>query len=84
DVLDRLNRWLYSPRSPLNWFTKRRRMKIVPHKPDNAEAGERLLNQSGIGLVELNSDGSPKRVIQLTATGEAIAFNISEDDARWE
>ncbi|GAB2908232.1 alkaline phosphatase D family protein [Rheinheimera gaetbuli] len=84
DVLDRLNRWLYSPRSPLNWFTKRRRMKIVPHKPDNAKAGERLLNQAGIGLVELNPDGSPKRVLQLTVQGKAIAFNISEADARWE
>ncbi|WP_445767083.1 alkaline phosphatase family protein [Rheinheimera sp.] len=84
DVLDRLNRWLYSPRSPLNWFTKRRRMKIVPHKPDNAKAGERLLNQSGIGLVELNPDGSPKRVLQLTVSGKTIAFNISEADARWE
>jgi hypothetical protein len=84
DVLDRLNRWLYSPRSPLNWFTKRRRMKIVPHKPDNAKAGERLLNQSGIGLVELNPDGSPKRAVQLTVTGKHIAFNISENDARWE
>lgn len=84
DVLDRLNRWLYSPRSPLNWFTKRRSMKIVPHKPDNAKAGERLLNQAGIGLVELNADGSPKQVLQLTVNGEQIAFNISEDDARWE
>lgn len=84
DVLDRLNRWLYSPRSPLNWFTKRRSMKIVPHKPDNAKAGERLLNQAGIGLVELNADGSPKQVLQLTVKGERIAFNISEDDARWE
>lgn len=84
DVLDRLNRWLYSPRSPLNWFTKRRSMKIVPHKPDNAKAGERLLNQAGIGLVELNEDGSPKRVLQLTSKGEQIAFNISEADARWE
>jgi hypothetical protein len=84
DVLDRLNRWLYSPRSPLNWFTKRRRMKIVPHKPDNAKAGERLLNRSGVGLVELNADGSPKKVMQLTASGEAIEFNISEGEARWE
>ncbi|KKO50266.1 isoleucyl-tRNA synthetase [Arsukibacterium sp. MJ3] len=84
NVLDRLNRWLYSPRSPLNWFTKRRQMKIVPHKPDNAKAGERLLNMAGIGLVELNSDGSPKRVVQLGVKGQAIAFNISEDDARWE
>lgn len=84
DVLDRLNRWLYSPRSPLNWFTKRRSMKIVPHKPDHAKAGERLLNQAGIGLVELNADGSPQKVVQLTVKGEQIAFNISEQDARWE
>lgn len=84
DVLDRLNRWLYSPYSPLNWLTKRRRMKIVPHKPDNAKAGERLLNRSGIGLVELNPDGSPKTVQQLTAAGDAFEFKISEDEARWE
>ncbi|WP_019677156.1 alkaline phosphatase D family protein [Arsukibacterium perlucidum] len=84
DILDRLNRWLYSPRSPLNWLTKRRRMKIVPHKPDTAKAGERLLNMAGIGLVELHADGSPKRVVQLGAKGQAVAFNISEEDARWE
>ena len=59
-------------------------MKIVPHKPDNAKAGERLLNRSGIGLVELNTDGSPKTVMQLTASGDAIEFNISEGEARWE
>ena len=59
-------------------------MKIVPHKPDNAKAGERLLNQAGIGLLELNADGSPHKVVQLTVKGEQIAFNISEDDARWE
>lgn len=84
DILDRLNRWLYSPRSPLNWFTKRRQMKVVPHKPDNANSGERLLNQAGIGLVDLNDDGSPKRVVQLTVKGEVICFNIQEDEARWE
>lgn len=84
DILDRLNRWLYSPRSPLNWLTKRRRMRVVPHKPDNAKAGERLLNMAGIGLVELNADGSPKRVMQLGAKGQAVAFNINEDEARWE
>ncbi len=48
---DRLNRWLYSPRSPLNWFTKRRRMRIVPYTPEHAEAGERLWNSAGIGQV---------------------------------
>jgi hypothetical protein len=39
--LDRLNRWLYSPRSPLNWFTKRRAMSITPHLPDQRKHGER-------------------------------------------
>ncbi|WP_221076175.1 alkaline phosphatase D family protein [Agarivorans aestuarii] len=84
DTLDRINRWLYSPRSPLNWFTRRRRMRIVPHRPENAARGERLLNASGIGLLKLNSDGSPNAVLQLTAKGEAIAFEMSEQDARWE
>ena len=84
DVLDRLNRWLYSPRSPLNWLTKRRRMKIVPHKPEHARSGERLLNRAGIGLVDLNADGSPKRIAQLTASGELICFHSKEDEARWE
>lgn len=84
DVLDRLNRWLYSPRSPLNWLTKRRRMKIVPHKPEHARSGERLLNRSGIGLVDLNADGSPKRIAQLTNSGELICFHSKEDEARWE
>uniref|UniRef100_UPI001596D6B0 alkaline phosphatase D family protein n=1 Tax=Pseudomonas faucium TaxID=2740518 RepID=UPI001596D6B0 len=42
DVLDRLNRWLYSPRSPLNWFTKRREMEVVPRTPSHSKAGERL------------------------------------------
>lgn len=35
-IMDKLNRWLYSPRSPLNWFTKRRLMRITPRKPMGA------------------------------------------------
>ena len=84
DVLDRLNRWLYAPRSPLNWLTTRRRMKIVPHKPDHASSGERLLNAAGIGLVDLNPDGSPKRVAQLTVNGDVVCFTLAADEARWE
>lgn len=89
DIFDRLNRWLYSPRSPLNWFTRRRDMKVIPHKPETAKTGERLLNASGIGLVKLNSDGSPKSVYQLCAeqsqTGkQQVEFKISKDDATWE
>ncbi|MCS4261844.1 hypothetical protein EDF83_5799 [Pseudomonas protegens] len=68
---DRLNRWLYSPRSPLNWFTKRRRMKVMPHVPEHAEAGERLWNSSGIGQVFFNEQGQPVAIYQHNANGTA-------------
>ena len=66
DTIDRLSRWLYSPRSPLNWFTRRRRMKIVPFKPGNASRGERLLNQAGIGYVKFDDKGRPVKVMQIS------------------
>lgn len=73
NVLDRLNRWLYSPRSPLNWFTKRRRLKISPYRPSGASRGERLLNGAGIGHVCFADDGRPVRVEQITDTA-TVAF----------
>ncbi|NVK73058.1 MAG: alkaline phosphatase family protein [Oceanospirillaceae bacterium] len=84
NVFDRLNRWLYSPKSPLNLFTRRRSMKVTPHKPDKAAHGKRLLNQSGIGLVTFNSDGSPAKVMQMCSDGRDIHFELSEKDATWE
>ncbi|MBB1486966.1 alkaline phosphatase family protein [Oceanospirillum sediminis] len=80
---DRLNRWLYSPVSPLNWFTKRRKMRIIPRKPDSADPGERLLNAAGIGLVELTADGQPERVVQLCADGRTLEFHPREHEAHW-
>lgn len=75
DVLDRLNRWLYSPRSPLNWFTKRRQMEVVPHTPSRSKAGERLWNSAGLGQVYFDGQGRPERVYQLNADGSpATAF----------
>lgn len=74
DVLDRLNRWLFSPRSPMNWFTKRRPMAIRPRDPDRAKAGERLWNGPGIGLIELAEDGSPAEIRQLDARGFEVIF----------
>ncbi|NLQ16371.1 alkaline phosphatase family protein [Marinomonas sp. M1K-6] len=84
DVFDRANRWLYSPRSPLNWFTRRRSMKVIPHKPETADHGERLLNASGVSLVTLNDDGSPYSVMQMCSDGRDITFIFSEEDATWE
>ncbi|UVK99688.1 alkaline phosphatase D family protein [Pseudomonas sp. B21-048] len=79
---DRLNRWLYSPRSPLNWLTKRRRMHIVPHIPAHAEAGERLWNSAGVGQVFFNEKGQPQDIYQFNADGSPktrmIAPEISE------
>ncbi|POA16787.1 hypothetical protein C1886_25380 [Pseudomonas sp. FW300-N1A1] len=66
---DRLNRWLYSPRSPLNWFTRRRRMQVVPHVPEHAQAGERLWNSAGIGQVFFNEQGQPQAIYQHNANG---------------
>lgn len=66
---DRLNRWLYSPRSPLNWFTRRRTMQVVPHIPEHAEAGERLWNSAGIGQVFFNEQGQPEAIYQHNADG---------------
>ncbi len=79
DVLDRLNRWLYAPRSPLNWFTKRRQMEVMPRTPSRSQAGERLWNGAGLGQVFFDEQGRPARVFQLSANGsEATEFTRRE------
>lgn len=78
--LDRLNRWLYAPRSPLNWFTKRRHMQITPRLPTGRDAGERLWNGSGIGLVVLDETGAPAEIYQLDATEGKTQF-LEKDKA---
>ncbi|HEX4918843.1 MAG TPA: alkaline phosphatase D family protein [Limnobacter sp.] len=83
DTLDRLNRWLYAPWSPLNWFTKRRRMRVVPRKPDQASRGERLVNGSGIGLLQLDTHGAPIKISQLLTDGDVVRFEKrAEDEAQ--
>ncbi|MDH4872397.1 alkaline phosphatase D family protein [Pseudomonas sp. BN515] len=81
DVFDRLNRWLYSPRSPLNWFTKRRPMKVMPRTPEHSKAGERLWNSAGLGQVFFDPEGRPARIFQLNADGsEPTEFLEDRDD----
>ena len=69
DWLDRLNRWLYSPRSPLNWFTQRRDLALTPYLPDARQNGERVWNGAGIGQVWLDAQGRPVRIVQHNADG---------------
>ena len=79
DWLDRLNRWLYSPRSPLNWFTKRRALALSPRLPDQRRSGERLWNGSGVGQVWLDARGRPERIEQHNADGSASTRFLKQD-----
>lgn len=82
DWLDRLNRWLYAPWSPLNWLTKRRRMRVTPLIPDRSRSGERLWNGAGLGQVFFDEQGRPKRILQLNADGSKPVTFISEREER--
>jgi hypothetical protein len=84
DVLDRANRWLYSPRSPLNWLTRRRHMRVIPRKPEGTPHGRRLLNGAGIGLVELDEEGVPWRIREILTDGRIITFSRREAESRWD
>ncbi|MCS2610435.1 alkaline phosphatase family protein [Halomonas dongshanensis] len=78
NVFDRLNRWLYAPWSPLNWFTKRRRLSVYPRDPEGAQAGERVWNGCGIGLVTLDEEGRPSDIRQLDARGGDVRFPLPD------
>lgn len=80
DLFDRLNRWLYSPRSPLNWFTKRRRVRVQPWLPSRSRSGERLWNGSGIGRIRLDAEGRPSQVQQINADGSPPVSFAPERD----
>ncbi|MBA1275404.1 alkaline phosphatase D family protein [Stutzerimonas azotifigens] len=82
DIFDRLNRWLYSPRSPLNWFTKRRRVRVEPWLPSRSESGERLWNSAGIGRIRLDAEGRPLQVEQINADGSPAVTFTPERDGR--
>ncbi|WP_417798762.1 alkaline phosphatase family protein [Terasakiella pusilla] len=84
NLLDVANKWLFAPKSPLNWLTKRRHMRIIPRKPEGRAHGHRTLNGSGVGLVELDENGRPWRIRQLIAGGNALGFERMEDHSRWE
>ena len=72
-VLERLNKILYTAYSPLNLFTKRRRMKIRVRKP-NTEIEQHLYNGSGIGVLILNKKDEVITEM-ITPTGQKIRFD---------
>lgn len=70
DVWDRL---LYSPRSVLNYFTKRKRLRIEKRSPDN-QTFYRLSNRSAIGELRLDSEGKPQAITTLSGDGKTTRF----------
>ncbi|HET7313974.1 alkaline phosphatase family protein [Salinisphaera sp.] len=76
---DRLNRWLYSPWSPLNWFTKRRRLRVSPRHPQTVGSHRRLVNEAGMGYVGFNDRGQPVTIIQLGANDQDTRFSETGD-----
>ncbi|OED67342.1 hypothetical protein A143_21620 [Vibrio splendidus ZS-139] len=70
DVWDRL---LYSPRSVLNYFTKRKRLKIEKRSPDN-QTFYRLSNRSAIGELRLDNEGKPQAITTLSGDGKVTRF----------
>ena len=72
--MDRLNRWLFAPWSPLNLLTQRSSFRIWPRLPEGRSAGERLWNNSGIGDVRLGSDCRPARIMQLNSVDGGTQF----------
>jgi len=76
---DRLNRWLYAPWSPLNWFTQRRRMRVTPRRPRPAEKGQRLVNRAGMGYVRFNDAGQPVDIRELGVDDVDVIFEQREE-----
>ena len=76
-LFDHLNRILYGPRSPLNWFTKRRYMKIRHRNPGNQKLIT-LLNASGIGKLTVRDGGHQVDASVIRPDGEEIAFRRND------
>ena len=70
---DHLDSLLYSPRSPLNYFTKRKRLKVYKRQP-NWIGKRKLINMSCIGEVRLDSEGRPEQISILASSGDEWYF----------
>ncbi|WP_041420460.1 alkaline phosphatase D family protein [Shewanella violacea] len=78
-IFDKLNGWLYGHFSPLNFLTKRKRMSIRGRRP-NGERSKRLMNQSGIGLLNLAQNGAPTKIAVLHADMSETHFDAPRKD----
>jgi len=68
-----MDRVLYSSYSPLNWFTKRKRLRIKKRSPD-LPGQQKVVNSSAIGELYIADTGAPETVQILTSEGKSIQF----------
>lgn len=74
---DYIDRFLYSPYSLLNIFTKRRKMAIEHHPVEAKGKRKRHLHsQSAAGQVLLDENGYLQDFNLITGTGEVLSFDL--------
>ncbi|TDF35689.1 alkaline phosphatase family protein [Alteromonadaceae bacterium M269] len=71
--LDRLNQILYARRSPLNWFTQRRRMSIRVRRPNKSKTST-LSNGSGIGYIRFTHNEDVVETKTLSSSGKDVDY----------
>jgi hypothetical protein len=76
---DKLNGWLYGYFSPLNLFTKRKRMLIRGRRP-NGHSSQRLVNRSGLGILKLDDKGAPSQISVLHSDLSQTIFEPPRDE----
>lgn len=76
---DFMDRVLYSPHSPLNWFTKRKNLLVTKRDP-SVTNNDKLINKSSIGELRLDEKGKPEQISILTAEGQSISFLPKSSD----
>lgn len=72
--LDRLNRLFYGSKSPLNWFTQRRKMRIKHRRPNNKNS-RTLYNHAGFGELQLADKIEDVEVLVHASNGETVRFH---------
>ncbi len=77
--LERINRWLYGHKSPLNIFTRRRNMSVRSRPPAGFN-GKTLLNQSAIGQLVLHKNDTTVVCKALCSNGDTVEFPPREED----
>lgn len=78
-ICDTADTLLYSPRSPLNLFTKRKRLRIKKRTP-TTRSRRKLVNQSAIGELKLSDTGEPSYIGLLTGESTTVEFQAISDD----